>query len=55
MPVPMVNVGEVGVRVSQRSVHMEMRVGLAAVPVEIVSMTMMDVVDVRMGMLHRRM
>ena len=54
MPVPMMNVGVVGRRVSQRSMNVDMRVRFAAVPVEIVPMPMMGVVGVRMGMLHRR-
>jgi hypothetical protein len=49
------NVGVVGMRVPQRSMNVEMRVRLTAVPVESVPMPMMDVVDVRMGVLHRRM
>ena len=55
MPVSMMNVGVVEMRVSQRAMNVEMRVWLAAIPVEIVPMPMMGVVRVRMGMLHRPM
>ena len=53
MPVPVMNVRVVGMRVSQRSMNMEVGVRFAAVPIEIVSMLVMDVVDMRMRMLHR--
>ena len=53
MPVSMMNVGVVEMRVSQRAMNVEMRVWLAAIPVEVVPMPMMGVVRVRMGMLHR--
>ena len=52
MPVSMMNVGVVGMRVSQRAMNVEMRVWFAAVPVEIVPMPMMGVVRVRVGMLQ---
>ena len=50
MPVPMMDVGEMRMRVRQRLVRMRMRVRLGAVPREIVRVPMMLVVLVRVIM-----
>ncbi len=55
MPVAVVQVGIVGMAVGQRGMLVCMHMRLAAVPGEVVGMLVVDIMPVRMGMVHRRM
>jgi hypothetical protein len=53
MPVPVMQIRIVGMRVHDRLVRVRMKMRLAPVPLEIVRMTMMAVVPMRMRVLLR--